>query len=151
MKAKQNSAIPVFLGAITIMMFYYFYQLSIGKIPRLALILYIIFIVIMYYYFIGVAPYHYTVKDHQLILKRRALSDQRIDLDHCVLLTEPRSFVNLRMGRHDAIELYDENKKHVTLHPEDKITFAKMLEKENRKMVIDIDGYVKLKKHKRRR
>ena len=46
MKAKQNSAIPVFLGAITIMMFYYFYQLSIGKIPRLALILYIIFIVI---------------------------------------------------------------------------------------------------------
>ena len=151
MKVKQNSAVPVFLGALTIMMLYNFYQFYMGKISHLALIFYIIFLIIMYYYMIGVAPYFYEVKEHRLIIKRRALAPKVIDLKGCILLTEPRSVISLRMGRSDAIELYQDNRKHVTLHPEDKVVFAKMIEQENKKMVIEIDGYVKLKKHKRRR
>lgn len=138
---KPNTPVGIFLAILALMGVYYLYKFIYGLMTAASFWVYIVFLVGMFYYFLGCRPYQYIVSNKEVIKKKRLFPASHLDLLKAENITDAVPRMADLITRPHAIEIYDENKKRYKYFPKDVEGFTGAVLAENKRIHCNVAAY----------
>lgn len=153
-EVKPNMPVGIFLIALVLVIVYYLYLFLDHQMSAASFWIYIVFVIAMFYYFLGCRPYEYVVGNKEVIMKKRLFPASHLDLLKAEVITDAVPRMADLVTRPHAIEIYDENKKRFKYFPKDVEGFTSAVLANNKRIHCNVAAYTdthrSIKKRERR-
>lgn len=140
-KVKPNLAVGIWLVALTLVWIYDIVMFALGLSNTTALVVVSVFMLVMYFYFLGCRPYKYTVEGKTLTFVRRLLPKKEVDLMTCEVICDPVSRMADLVTRPHAIEIYTDLKKRYCTFPKERYEFVDAICESNKRIHCTVSDY----------